>query len=324
MKQVIKLAIFNLLLCVVTFTTYAQNNNKRYDYFKERTISKSYTASGTSLNINNSFGKVEIIAWDKNEIKVDIQIETSSTDESYNNKQFENIDVNESQSGGTVYLKTSTGKSKNYCRNCKNNMSIDYTIHLPTTVKLDIDNSFGATTLPDYRGELNLTSKFGSLNTGELTNAKKILVEFGNSKIKSVSNITGTFKFSNIEIATLSGNNKIHAEFCGTAKFGLGSNLTGLNLNESYSTVNVKPAAGLSATYTLRTSFGNLVNRSNITMTRMDKPDEYGPDSEKDYSGKTGNGGARIDIKSSFGKIILGESVPGDFKEKKKKEDEEV
>ena len=42
--------------------------------FRERNISKTYPASGNTLNIDNQFGNVKIITWDKNEIKVDIHI----------------------------------------------------------------------------------------------------------------------------------------------------------------------------------------------------------------------------------------------------------
>jgi hypothetical protein len=61
------------------------------------------------------------------------------------------------------------------------------------------------------------------------------------------------------------------------------------------------------------------VDRSNAGIRRTDTPDKYGPDSDKTYEGKSGNGSAKIDIKSSFGKIILGEPTADDIKDKKDK-----
>lgn len=320
MKQIILSGVLSLAFCWALTGAGAQDNNhKRYEHFKERNISKTYSASGTGLDIDNSFGKVEVLTWSSNEIKVDIHIEASSSDADMAERTFNSINVTDDKRGSTVYFKTSVkGNNNNGCRNCKNSMSIDYTIHLPASVKLDIENSFGSIIVPDYSGEISLSSKFGSLTAGALSNAKNLNVEFGSAKIKSVDNINGVFKFSSVELENLAGSNKMKVEFCNVAKIGLGSAVTSLNLNESYSTINLLPAANLSATYTMHTSFGNLVNRTGISINRTDKPDEYGPDSDKDYEGKSGSGAAKIDIKSSFGKVIIGEAKPGDIKEKNK------
>ena len=324
MKQKILYSVLSLAFCFALANAHAQNDKKRNEYLKERNISKTYPASGNSLDIENSFGKVEVITWGSNEIKVDVHIEASSSDADMAERTFNSINVTDEKKGSTVYFKTSTKGSDNKgCRNCRNNMSIDYTIHLPASVKLDIANSFGSVIIPDYSGEISLVSKFGSLTTGSLNNVKEMTVEFGRAKIKSMDNVNAIFKFSTIEIDNLSGSNKLKFEFCSVAKIGLSGSLSALNLSESYSTVNLKPAGNLSATYTMHTSFGTLVNRSGIDIERTDKPDEYGPDADKDYYGKSGSGAAKIDIRSSFGKVIIGELKPGDVKEKKKNKNEE-
>jgi len=41
---------------------------------------------------------------------------------------------------------------------------------MPAVNPLNVENSFGKTTVPDLKGEVNLTSKFGSLTTGKLDN----------------------------------------------------------------------------------------------------------------------------------------------------------
>lgn len=324
MKQKILFSALSIFFCITLVN--AQNEKKRYDHFKERNISKSYTASGTSLDIENSFGKVEVITWSNNEIKVDVHIEASSTDADNAEQIFNTITVTDDKKGNTVYFKTSVkGENNKGCKNCQNNMSIDYTIHVPVSVSMDISNSFGKITLPDYSGELSLSSKFGGIDAGNLGNVKKLNVEFGAANIKKLSNIDAVFKFSSVDLGSLSGSNKLKMEFCSTSKIVLTDALTSLNLNESYSTVNLKPTSNLPISFTLHTSFGTLVNRSGMDINRTDKPDEYGPDADKNFEGKSGNGSVKIDIKSSFGKIIIGEPQPGDMKEKKnKKEKTEV
>lgn len=296
-------------------------SKKRYEHYKERNISRSFPAAGNTLSIDNSFGDVTIIAGGGNEIKVDIHIEASSTNKEHAEQTYSNLDVIESKEGNTIRFKTTTekNKSKNYCKNCQTTMNISFTVHLPVSTPLKIENSFGGIKLPDYNGPVTLVSKFGSLTTGSLSKTEKLWVEFGSASIKSVSNTTATFKFSTIMIDNLSGNNTIKMEFCGGSKIILDNNLTGLYLNENYSTVNLRPATNLSASYSIRTSFSSLKNRSNANIQRTDKPDQYGPDSERTYEGKSGSGSAKIEIRSSFGTIIIGEATAEEMEDKKNK-----
>ena len=322
MKKLLIATVSAVLLCGA-LTVKAQDHNDRrekFDHVKQKDISKTYPASGNKLSISNSFGNVEIIAWDKNEIKVDVHIEASSNSEENAQRIFENITVSDSKSGNEIRFKTKIDNDDNKnCRNCKSNMNIDYQIHLPVSVALDIENSFGNTIIPDYSGSISVSSKFGKLNSGALNTVKDINVEFGEATIRSMSDIDATFKFSKISIGNLAGKNKIHIEFCDHTKINLDAKISSLYLSESYSTVSVTPPANLSASYSISTSYGSVDDRSAVGLTRTDKPDEYGPDSDKTYEGKSGSGSVKIEIKSSFGKIIIGEVGADDMKEKKKK-----
>lgn len=325
-----KKAFTTLLILLITASAYAQQSSaagngtkekKRYEHVKERNISKTYSASGNTLQIDNQFGSVTVTTWNKNEIKVDIHIEASSNKEEVAEKTFSNIDVEDSKDGNTIKFKTRFDKNKgsNYsCNNCNSTMEITYTIQVPASTPLKIENQFGSTSIPDYTGPVSLVSKFGSLTTGTLAKTDKLWVEFGKATIKSVSNATATFKFSTVTIENLSGNNNIKLEFCNGSRINLDNDLTGLDLNESYSTVNLRPASNLSASYHIRTSFGNVKDRSNANIKRVDQPDRYGPDSNREYEGKSGSGSAKIEIKSSFGNLIIGEATAEEMKEKDK------
>lgn len=326
MKQVFKIIVLIVLLCNVIPALAQQNDDKqkhekkRYEHFKERNISKSYPASGNTLNIDNSFGDV-IVTTGGSEIKVDIHIEASSTDKEHADRIFANLDVTDSKSGNQVYFKTTTNKDdKNgySCKNCNSSMSINYTVQLPAGTPLNIENSFGAIKLPDYSGPVSLSSKFGSLTTGNLSKVEKLWVEFGKADIKNITSATSTFKFSNVTLGNLSGSHKMNMEFCGGSRIGLGSDLTSLTLKESYSTVNLKPVSNLSVSYDISTSFGSVKNKSNADIKRTDEPDKYGPDSDKHYEGKAGSGSSKVEVKSSFGNIIIGDATQEELDTKNK------
>lgn len=319
MKKIIT-GVFSVvfLLSAVTLSAQKEKEREKLEFVKEKNISKTYPASGNKLSINNSFGHVKFMAWDKNEIKVDIHIEASSNQESFAQTIFDAISVSDKQQGNEIEFNTKINSKDGNCKNCKSNMYIDYEVHLPVSVSLNVTNSFGDIELPDYTGALNVTSKFGKLVAGSLSNLKDIGVEFGSATIKNISNIDATFKFSKIDIANLGGKNKIKLEFCDATKIALDNNLSSLNLHESYSTVNIKPG-NVSASYTISTSFGSVIDRSNAGIKRTDTPDKYGPDADKTYEGKSGSGSAKIDIRSSFGRIIVGEATEDDMRDKKDK-----
>ncbi|RXK58399.1 hypothetical protein ESA94_17320 [Lacibacter luteus] len=321
-----------IVLLFLTLQATAQQNEqkherKRYEHVKERTVSKTYSSSGATLNIENSFGDVTITTWNKNEIKVDVHIEASSSDKELAEKMFENLDVTDSKDGNEIKFKTTTSKNKNNninCKNCKVSMNITYSIQLPASVPLKIENSFGAISLPDYNGPVSLVSKFGSLTAGNLSSVQKLEVEFGKANLKNLNDANTTFKFSTVSIENMKGDNKVNLSFCSSSRIVIDNDVTSLQLNESYSTVNLKPSSNFSGTYSIKTSFGTVTDRSNANIKRTDQPDKYGPDSNRSYEGKSGSGSSKVEVKSSFGKIIIGQATEEDMKEKKKEKKKEV
>ena len=311
--------IFSIVCSLILLQTNAQKEKKEYPFSKEDNISKSYPAAGNSLNIENKFGKVEIITWNSNEIKVDVHIKVSSSNKEYAEKTFDAIKVNDEKNGNDISLKTSIKSAG--CNNCNNSMKIDYTVHLPADTKLKIKNSFGPIIIPDYNGELSIENKFGDMTAQTLSNIKSLLFEFGTANINSLNNVDAAFKFSSVELNNLTGNNNFKFDFCNAVKIKLANILYSLNINESYSTINLKPEPNFSASYNINTNFSSFVNRSDIDIQRTNEPtSKYGPDSKKIYEGKSGNGTAKVEIKSKFGNIIIGEPKPGDIKEKKHKD----
>jgi hypothetical protein len=194
---------------------------------------------------------------------------------------------------------------------------------MPAGNQLVIDNSFGSTEIPDFSGPVSIVSKFGSLHTGKLTKVEKLQVEYGSADIESMSNTTAVFKFSSLKIENLSGSAKLDIEFCGSSRINLNNDLKSLNIKQSYSTINLKPVTNFSASYNIQTSFGSFKNKTDADIKRTDTPDKYGPDSKKNYEGKSGSGGAKIEVNSSFGTIILGDASEEEMKSKNKEKTKE-
>jgi hypothetical protein len=343
MKKMIKICSIVLSLLLLTqVNLFAQNDNdndnddkgnkKKYEFEKTKTVNKTYNVSvSDKLSIDNRFGSVEIHTWNKNEVKVDVEIKVTAKTEDWAKSVLNDIEVEDSKSGNLVKFKTlfsedldrkeggSKHQDKYKGKDSRQTMEVNYQVYMPSSNPLDIENEFGPLIIPDYTGEVDLTSKFGKLETGNLSNVKNISVEFGKAKLGNIRGGNLSIKFSSATFSKLSGNIKLNIEFSNKIILNLDNNLSTLDMKASYSTINLKPAGDLSAAYNVSTSFGNFRNRTGIRFdTEADDPDNHGPKFDREFTGKTGSGNISVKIKSSFTTIVVGETTEEDFKDKEK------
>jgi len=278
---------------------------------KKRTISKTYTVgSDDRLSIENSFGNVSVETWDKNVIQVDVEIGVRASTDEKAQQMLDQINVTDHQGGHEIEFKTDIGRMGGKGNNNRNEENrrfyIDYKISMPAKNPLHIENSFGKTNIPDFSGQANLTSKFGELTTGKITNAKLIHVEFGKANIGWLTNAEVVFKFnSKSTVAGISGNSKVDVEFCSQVNISIDDAIKELSVYESYSTINLRVSPSLSAQFEVYTNFGSYKNKTSFNISEENEDDNSGPKFDKNYSGTAGSGAAKIKIKSSFGSVRL-------------------
>ena len=313
MKRHIRLLSATAVLFVLSAPVITQAQ----DVKRQRLINKSYDVTADDkLQIENSFGNVVISTWDDAKISVDIEISAKASTDERAQDIMNKIKVEDSRNGHTISFKTQVddihNNDKNKNRNRENDRSfyIDYVIHMPSSNRLSIENSFGKTEVPAFKGLVTLTSKFGSLSTGRLDNVDQIDVEFGKAFITSVNNGKVVFKFNKeSHIGKVDGSVRIVSEFSQNVQIGIADNIADLQISESYSGVRLVVAKDLSAEFEVHTSFGHFNNESDFEIEEhKEDKDDYGPHFDKDYSGKAGEGKGRIKIKSSFGTVRLSHS----------------
>ena len=304
------------------------------DVRKKKTINKSYNVGpDDKLEIENQFGNVKVTTWDQKQITVDIEIGVRASSEEKARDIMEELDVKEVQSGHIISFKTKVGEihnndGKHHGKDDEDrSFYIDYVVRMPATNRLMVENSFGKTEISDFKGLVNLTSKFGSLSTGRLENVDAIDVEFGKAYIAEVTNGKVIFKFNKeSRIGKVNGNVKISSEFSHNVQFNVADNIQDLAVSESYSTVRMVVTKSLSAQFNVHTSFGSFHNESEFNIREKREDSDSGPHFDKDYSGQAGDGKAMIKIKSSFGTVRLSytATAPGTKdKDKKDKDDKD-
>jgi hypothetical protein len=310
MKKHIRLLSVLLLSLVLSAPLLSQAQNVR----KTKVINRSYTVTAEDkLQIDNSFGDVTVNIWDKPQITVDVEIGARATSDEKVQNIFDQIEVKEDKSDHIIAFHTHVGEihthgnSRHDDGGDNRTFYIDYVVHMPAGNPLDIHNDFGRTEVPDFKGPVNLTSKYGSLTAGNLANVGNIDVEFGKATLGDITNGKIVLQYdNNTRIGTICGNVKIVSEFSNRIQINVGNCVTDLSVSESYSGIRMVVDKNLSAQITIHTNFGEFHNESEFTIREKHEDDgEMGPKFDHDYSGTMGDGKAQIKVKSEFGSLRL-------------------
>jgi hypothetical protein len=302
---------------------------------KIKNYSKTYSVDGNDkLQIENKFGKVTVNTWNRNEVKVDIQIKADADDADAAQKLLDGVSISDSKDGDGVYFKTHIGNDdrgnwgswfgsgKSHVRK----IEVNYTVYMPVKTPLSITNNYGGTVLPDLSGKVVINSAYGSLTAKNLSNPdNEIKVQYGSAKIENLSGseikvsygslligesdkLNADVSYSSAKIAKLTTSGNINARFSGTVEVGdVGKNVTSLTINSSYSGVKLGLSNDQNTDFNVSVSYGGFSYGSvPVSITSKTPEDgERGFNPTKTYKGRVGKGNADkvISIKSTFGSV---------------------
>ncbi len=181
---------------------------------KRRTIKKSYKVSSkTEVHLSNSFGKVHINTWDKNQVDVAINIIVNASSESRAQDFLDriNIDIDDDDPESELSFSTSIN-GKNTGRNTS--FEVNYDINMPKTNSLELKNSFGDVYVADLAGQIELDVQYGNLNAGRLTGNAEVRLAFGNGFSEIVELKMGELRLSYSKLAIeRMGNAEVNSQF---------------------------------------------------------------------------------------------------------------
>jgi hypothetical protein len=295
-------------------------DNQKFE--KTKNVSKSYPVDkDDKLRINSRYGKVTINTWEKNEIKVDVEIKVSGPSESRLQEALDRVHINESKQGNVISFETVFDPVNLSFRSSggNNNREVNYTVYMPSSNALDIKHSYGSISLPDFNGPLNIQGSYGSLKTGNLTNPSNTIsykyggvtignlksgvldVAYGSLNIVNSGKLDANISYSPIKIETISGDIDLNLRYSGGLKVGKVDPLVKkINIDASYSSVSLgfDPAANFSFDVT-----GNY-SSFNYNKDKVNVISNESSNNKKSYIGKYGNGSdAQVTIRSNYGSV---------------------
>ncbi|TYB72590.1 hypothetical protein ES676_10465 [Bizionia saleffrena] len=203
----------SILLLLLPLALFATNGQGRYK--KEKTITKSFNVNeSATLKVDNSYGNLNVVTWDKNRIEFEITITTTGDSEDKVLQKLNDITVHFSNTDNYVSAITKFNKEKSsawwkWNSNNSVNMKVNYIIKMPLTNNVDLSNDYGTINLGKLKGNATLNCDYGKIITKELlSEANNITFDYSNNCYFEY--IKGGKINADYSDFTISKTNKIH------------------------------------------------------------------------------------------------------------------
>lgn len=176
-------------------------------YTREKKMSKSYKVDkDATLMIENKYGNVEISPWDRDEIYIEVVIRTTGNNESKVEDKLDDISVEFSGNSHMVSAKTYIESTNNWFNwfNSNVNYKINYYIHVPISVELDIKNKYGDTFIDESKGSVKLTHDYGKIVLGSLYNERNSIdMDYSKLEADYIKNAKINLDYTDISVGEI-------------------------------------------------------------------------------------------------------------------------
>lgn len=177
--NMLKLSKLSLLFLFPFFLHAADGGNIKH--IKEKTIKKTFQVNrNATLEIDNSYGNLNIITWSENRIVIEVHITTTGPDADQVQRKLDAISVSFSSSpdlvsAETIFGDTSSSWWQGLFQNNSTSMEINYLVKMPITNNVDLDNDYGNINLDQLEGRAIISCDYGKIITKGLMAANNSL-----------------------------------------------------------------------------------------------------------------------------------------------------
>jgi hypothetical protein len=172
--------------------------------------------------VDNNKGNISITTWDRNTIKIEVEIIVKAKDVTQAEEFFKQIKIDFEKNSGYVKATTSKEKEEETWRDwiwgsAQNiNWNVHYKITMPKTNNLSVSNKFGDVYVANLKGDASVNVKYGnyklsnfenlrcdfSYGEGTVSEVKNLIIDvkYCDIKLRTIKNINITSKYSEINI----------------------------------------------------------------------------------------------------------------------------
>lgn len=174
--------------------------------YTDRLVRDYKITKQSTIEVYNKYGKVHVRTWDKDSVRfeVDLRVQTSSADKLRKLKDQISFDFTSTDYytiAKTVFTKTG-GIFSDVVETLvpSNNVTINYTIFLPKTSTLKIENKFGDVYIDDFTGNLDLVLSNGNVKANYLQGNTSIKLSSGDGSVNRMDKGEVEVSYSDFEL----------------------------------------------------------------------------------------------------------------------------
>jgi hypothetical protein len=200
--------IFSVLLTFVVLT----HTGTAQTYSESKKIVRSFPVNPeTRLDISNKYGKVHVMNWKKDSVKLDVELSVKSSNLQKLEKIMDDIEIEFTGTSYYIIANTRFGNTGNSFISdlidlsgtiipSKNQVEINYTVMAPPGMTVNISNKFGNIYMDDMNGEVTISLSNGDIKINKLDGQAYININFGNGTINSLNNAKLNLTYADLEI----------------------------------------------------------------------------------------------------------------------------
>lgn len=226
-----------ILLLFLSFNVFG---NKGLGHELSKEINKEFKLNANGkLKIANKYGYVNIKAWDKEEVKIDVKIKVDAKSDKKAQELLDRIQVNFSDSPNMVSAETEIETDNNWGVQINYNVKfeINYDVFMPKSAFLDIANKYGNADIPCLEKDIDARIKYGKINFDDQNGNVNLSLGYGDAKMGSLANLNADIKYSELEL-TIAGNVTLDTKY---SRYILGT-VDQLNVESGYDNFTVTKA----------------------------------------------------------------------------------
>lgn len=209
---------------------------KAQDYTDQSTLAERYAVTReTTLDLENKYGSVQLIPWDKDSVNIQVDIFLSSTSTSRLRKLKEDVNISFSSSRYYITARTILNKTNSQfsaeMRSLSNaligtpkEVEINYLIHVPSYINVNIRNKYGDVYIDDLTGKVTIDLANGSLKANRIEGNSEFILSFANGIINSLGSTKIDLSYSDLQVGNIkqldltSRSSKLTSDYCGLSR----------------------------------------------------------------------------------------------------------
>lgn len=209
MKKFFTLIVFVFVVAFSAFADHAATENGSFPFSETKNISRSFpSVPNMRVEVINKYGDVQIETWNKDSVRVEVNITAQSDDMEDVRVLLDMADVDISGGSGFVLAQLNWGQNQSAWKrsavevmlnlNKDQRLNIDYTIYMPANLSLKIDNRFGNVMMGDFFGKTYLQVMHGDVRAHHLKDLRSAVVKYGRIDIDEMGEATVSLSFGEI------------------------------------------------------------------------------------------------------------------------------